>query len=449
MLFDFTTFIKLFKKGDYEIIGQAYPITAITGFLAYFIFYLTDKSLGLHENFLIRLFIAILFIQLIFFKSNFNAIKIFAIESILAICLPLFYSYFYFANNTNILWSSGIIFCSFTYGFMTGKFIHTITIYPLFVITGFFLYGYICRETTMYLFLNGMTIILLSIIIASLASIFKLVVDCTLLASIDNVDLQKRVVKENAVKGSADYNRGLEKDLNKVKKLSTVSKLAGGLVTDFGEMIKIISRESNELRRLYISDISKIKRIDTVLDVIKKASALINNFAAFTPETSSSYCLINIHDIMNSTIRLLSETVKKNILIKTEFSARNSIIFGNAEMLEQAFVNICINAFHAMPQGGGLVITTEDRLHTSEEYVNKHNSENIVICFNDTGTGMDQKTIENVFKPFFSTKSEDMGSGLGLVMVNETIKRHNGSITVKSTLSKGTTFRIVLPVKVS
>jgi signal transduction histidine kinase len=446
MIFDLQTFLRLIKKGDYEIIGQAYPLAAVTGFLGYFVFYFTDKSQGLYENIYLRVVVAFIFIQLIFLKNNFNGIKIFVVESILAICLPLFYSYFYFATNESVTWGAGFVFCSFTYGFLTGRIVHTVTVFPMFVMIGFFLCDCFYMETSMYHFLNGITLMSLSILTAFCSSIIKLVFDSIILTNITIEDRRNRRIKEELVKDRADYNLSLEKDLNKVKKLDTVSKLTGGLMKDFDVMIKIIFEKSSELKFGYKADTDKIRRMDTVLSIVKKASLMINSIAAFAPNTYDNFKIINVNDLVNDLVRLLVETISETVFIKIEISAQNPYIYGNVEMLEQAFVNLAINASHAMPQGGVLLIKTDNQLLAKENVSDEGGNERVNICFKDTGTGMDQKTKEDIFKPFFSTKGKGKGNGLGLVMVNDAVKRHNGLITVDSAIAKGTTFRISLPV---
>lgn len=446
MIFDLQTFLRLIKKGDYDIIGQAYPFAAVTGFLGYLIFYFVDKSQGLYENLCLRVLVAILFIQLIYFKNNFTGMKIFVVESIFALCLPLFYSYFYFATNESDSWGAGFIFCGFTYGFLTGRIINTVTVFPLFVMIGFFLHDSFYMKTTMYPFLHGITLISLSIFTAFLSSIIKLAFDSMLLTNITLKDQQNRLAKDITVKGCTDYNLNLEKDLYKVKKLDTVSKLVGGLLKDFDAMTKILSIKSTELKCWYRDDNDKIKRMDTVLDIVKKASSMIYGIAAFAPKTYDSFRVVDVNNLVTGLTLLLTEIISKKVHIKIVVYAQNADVYGNAEILEQAFVNLCINASHAMPQGGELLITTKNHFVASNDIAGDTGSENVIICFKDTGIGMDQKTKENLFKPFFTTKGKGKGCGLGLVMVNETVKRHNGVVTVDSILSKGTTFSISLPV---
>lgn len=446
MIVDLRTLFRLILKGDYEIIGSAYPITAVIGSLGYITFYFADKSLGLYDNIYLRIVAASLFIQLFFLKKNFNSLKKFAVEIVLALCLPLFYSYFFYATNLSTSWGAGLIFCGFTYGVMTGKVIHTFTIFPMFLMLGFFLHDRFFMESTMQQFFHSATSVSLSILTAVLSSIIKLVFEYTLIVDISILSKQKRLIKNEKLRGSNDYNQCLKKDLNKVKKLDAMSKLTGGLIKDFNESIDTISLKCLELKEFYNADSSKLQRIDTVIDVVKKSSLMIHSISALTLNSDDRFCLADINCIINYLARLITESIDENIKLSIQLDAQKSMIYGNKELLEQAFFNICINAIQAMPDGGELLIATENSLSVSnDEYKNRN--EQIVIHFKDTGSGMDQQTKEKIFKPFFSTKGAGKGRGLGLAIVYETIKHHNGSITVDSVPLQGTVFRITLPVE--
>ncbi len=446
MIIDLRTLFRLIKKGDYEIIGLAYPITAVIGSLGYISFYFADKSLGLYDNIYLRIITAFLFIQLYFLKKNFNSLKIFAVEFVLVLCLPLFYSYFYYATNQSTSWGAGLIFCGFTYGVMTGKIFHTFTIFPMFLMLGFFLHDRFFMESTMQQFFYSIAIISLSILTALLSSIVKLIFEYALIVDISSLNKQKRLIKNEKLRGSNDYNQCLKKDLNKVKKLDAMSKLTGGLIKDFNESINTISLKCVELKEFYNADSSKLQRLDTVIDVIKKSSSMIHSISALTLNSDDQFNLEDINHIIDGLVKLITKSIDQNTKVSVLLSAQKNTIYGNKEMLEQAFFNICINAIQAMPNGGELLITTENSLSVStDEY--KNGSEQIIIHFKDTGSGMDQQTREKIFRPFFSTKGAGKGRGIGLAIVYETIKHHNGSITVDSTPSQGTTFSITLPVR--
>jgi signal transduction histidine kinase len=433
------SFYTFLRNGDYEIIGIAYPVAAITGFLGYLLFYILNLKLGIYENLPVRLITAVVFLQLIFFSNNFTLLKKVIVESILGGCIPLFYSYFYFATNHNILWAGGLLFGSFTYGFLTGKSTNNLIIFPLAFLIGFFIYDQVFETATLTELKSSMSLLFLAVITSLCASLMKLIIESTLLNHIAFIDQQKRFTTLQEVSTSTAHNLGLEKNLKRVKKLNAAGSLLFRLVDDFSEKMQRIENHCGELKNIYASNSDKLKRVTTVQQLIKKSSSMINGLAIFTPVIAHEKVLINVHTLIEEICRIFEESVDKKIQIVHKLTAAKHITSGFPSMLEQAFINICINGFQAMTDGGVMLIssnnTENDDLHAQ-----------LILSFSDSGIGMTKDIQANLFKPFFSTKESGHGNGIGLMMVDETIRHHNGSISVISEPGKGTTFQIILPV---
>lgn len=433
------SFYTFLRNGDYEIIGIAYPVAAITGFLGYLLFYPVNVYLGLYDNLPVRILAALAFLQLIFFVNNYTFLRKAIIESILGGCIPLFYSYFYFATNHNILWAGGLIFGSFTYGFLTGKSVNSLTIFPFSFLTGFFIYDTVFKTATLEDLTGSMSLLFLAVITSLCASLLKLIIESTLINHIAFIDQQKRFTTLQEVSTNTAYNLGLEKSLKRVKKLNTASSLLFRLVDDFGEKMQLIENHSIELKNNYTFTPDKLERVTIVQQLIKKSSSMINGLTIFRPIIANEKVLINVHRLIEEICIILEESVDKKIQIIHELSAEKHVISGIPSMLEQAFINLCINGFQAMPDGGVMRITS-----TNANNDDQHAQ--LILNFSDTGTGMNKEIQSQLFKPFFSTKESGHGNGLGLTMVDETIRHHNGTISVNSVSGKGTTFKITLPV---
>jgi CheY-like chemotaxis protein len=161
---------------------------------------------------------------------------------------------------------------------------------------------------------------------------------------------------------------------------------------------------------------------------------------------------LNVNRVLNETVKLLEYTFEKSVEIETRFADDIPIINGDAGQLQQVFMNICINARDAMPNGGKLTIETR-RVAGSEvpveSFMKALPGDYVEIRISDTGVGMDEKTRERIFEPFFTTKERGKGTGLGLAVAYGIVRSHNGFTTVESRLGVGTTLKVYLPASES
>ena len=153
---------------------------------------------------------------------------------------------------------------------------------------------------------------------------------------------------------------------------------------------------------------------------------------------------------MNDAVHLLTPNCK-NLTIKTDLLAEKVTIFGEKNLLQNAIINLGLNAKDAMPEGGKLTFTTSS-VYLSEEEAQKYPQkfkpgDYIKIEVMDTGIGISHENLDRIFEPLFTTKETGKGSGLGLAGVFSCVQRHKGILEVESKVGKGTTFTILLPVK--
>jgi len=137
-----------------------------------------------------------------------------------------------------------------------------------------------------------------------------------------------------------------------------------------------------------------------------------------------------------TTETLLLTGVLKYMKVEKNYSQERAYIYGDRNLLEQVIRNLEINAAHAMQPGGRLTLTT--RL--------EKNGEELLMEFQDTGHGIAEENLKKIFLPFFTTKSEGVGTGLGLPIVKDIIEQHNGYLTLESQVGQGTTITVHLPV---
>ncbi|HUU39815.1 MAG TPA: ATP-binding protein, partial [Desulfatiglandales bacterium] len=145
---------------------------------------------------------------------------------------------------------------------------------------------------------------------------------------------------------------------------------------------------------------------------------------------------VNVNDITEEILSLVeTQSLFQNIEIIKDLDPNLPTIDGDKSQLQQVFINLAINAAEAMENGGKLIVKSSFRDSSLE------------IKFTDTGCGIPSEDIEKIFEPFFTTKSHMNGTGLGLAVSHGIITKHNGTISVESSIKKGTTFTIRLPAK--
>jgi CheY-like chemotaxis protein len=152
--------------------------------------------------------------------------------------------------------------------------------------------------------------------------------------------------------------------------------------------------------------------------------------------------------LVSEVLTLLTRTFDRDIAIRRALFPHLSSVEGDATRLQQAVMNICLNARDAMPEGGVLTIETENAIldeKNAKERFRVDPGSYVLARIRDTGCGMDGKTLQKIFEPFFTTKEENKGNGLGLAIAHEIVRKHRGGIAVTSAPGWGATFEIVLP----
>lgn len=182
------------------------------------------------------------------------------------------------------------------------------------------------------------------------------------------------------------------------------------------------------------------KSIEKYLNFIKNETGrcgdIVKNLLFFSKGTGGDFCDESLNSIIDKSLQLIDHHLEiQGITLEKELSQGDDIIFCDPNQLEQAFIALFVNAVEAMPKGGALKVKTE--------YVT--GGKTVRILISDTGYGIPEELRSNIFDPFFSTKKDEKGVGLGLSVVYGIIQRHFGVIQVESEVNKGTTFIISLP----
>jgi len=242
--------------------------------------------------------------------------------------------------------------------------------------------------------------------------------------------------------------RHLQNLLMHSQKMEIVGEMAGGIAHDFNNLLEgILGYTSFVMRHM-----DKQNRMYSYLQIIhqsaQKAADLSERLLTFSKEHETEFTPVNVNALLKSVVKLLERSIDKRISIELQLSKKLKAVLGASGQLEQAFLNVCLNARDAMPQGGKLMISS-DNVKLDESYprmsLKMKPGEYIKVSVADTGIGMDREVMERIFEPFFTTKRRSEGTGLGLSMVYGIVDRHGGFINVYSEPGQGTIFNIYLP----
>jgi len=247
-------------------------------------------------------------------------------------------------------------------------------------------------------------------------------------------------------KQAEEEKRILQERLQHADKIEAIGTLAGGIAHDFNNLLMGIQGYVS----LVLMDIDpshpNYEKIQRIEEQVQSGADLTKQLLGFARGGRHEVKPADMNDILKKSSSMFGRT-KKEITIHRKYAKDLFTVEVDRGQMEQALMNLYVNAWQAMPGGGELYLETENVLLDDEQafsYAVKPGNY-IRISMTDTGTGMDTKTRERIFDPFFTTKEMGRGTGLGLATVYGIIKGHNGMINVYSEPGHGTTFAIYLP----
>jgi len=241
--------------------------------------------------------------------------------------------------------------------------------------------------------------------------------------------------------------RKLENQFLQAQKMEAVGQLAGGIAHDFNNLLSAIIGYSEMALMDLAPGHPAREKIRTINDAGEKAATLTRQLLAFSRKQILEIKVVNLNSVVENMTKILHRVIGEDIHleINTRPSVRN--VKADVGQFEQVLMNLAVNARDAMPNGGRLVIET-DNVELDEEFAKSHEGvapgPYVMLTVTDNGTGMSREVQEKIFEPFFTTKGEK-GTGLGLSTIYGIVKQHGGRISVYSEPAVGTTFKIYLP----
>ena len=240
----------------------------------------------------------------------------------------------------------------------------------------------------------------------------------------------------------------LEAQFRQAQKMESIGQLAAGVAHDFNNILTVIQGYADLLNARYDGDAELTNPLKQIANASRRASSLTRQLLMFSRKQVLQTRVLDLNAVLRNLHNMIARLLGDDITVDTQFAATLPTIEADTGMLEQIVMNLAVNSRDAMPKGGKLIITTA-AVEIDAAYVHRRPDaragHTVCMSVTDTGTGMDRKTLERIFEPFFSTKEVGKGTGLGLATVYGIVKQHKGWIEVKSELGKGTTFEIYLP----
>ena len=258
---------------------------------------------------------------------------------------------------------------------------------------------------------------------------------------IQDITERKRIEKENA---------DLEDQLRRAQKLEAIGTLAGGIAHDFNNILSA-QLGYTDLALLEAHGNPKLEvSLQKARQASQRATSLVKQILSFSRRTEHEQRPTHMGPVIKEAMDLIRASIPTSIEIVTKIDDEDQTIMANATQIHQVVLNLCTNAAYAMKENGGVLEVSLDTVtigpnpSTGLEDINPGEYQRLSV--KDTGHGMDAKTLERIFDPFFTSKGEGKGTGLGLSVVYGIVKDHGGTIKVYSRKDKGTEFHIYFPL---
>ncbi len=237
-----------------------------------------------------------------------------------------------------------------------------------------------------------------------------------------------------------------DEQIRRAQKMDALGKLTGGIAHDYNNMLGVIIGYAELLANALQNNSELSRYVESIQRAGERGKNLTQNLMAFSRNKSSVARQLNINDILKRDEDMLSKTL--TAMIELKFSMEPSLwpVYVDENDLEDAILNLSINAMHAMPGGGVLAVKTEniDAAECDARKIGLDSGDYVALEFMDNGIGIDNSTQDKIFDPFFTTKG-DSGTGLGLSQVYGLVQRAKGTVQVFSRVGEGTTLTLYFP----
>ncbi len=240
----------------------------------------------------------------------------------------------------------------------------------------------------------------------------------------------------------------LQSDLQRIQKMEAIGQLTGGVAHDFNNLLGIIIGNLDILKHEVIGNGPAMRHCESALRAALRGSDLTKRLLTFSSDSPQEATPHNINYLISDILNMIERSLTASIKVETKLEDELWLTTVNAGELEDSLINLTINARDAMPYGGQLNIETTNTTLDQEnirDLPELKAGEYVELIVRDNGSGIPEDILERIYEPFFTTKPQGQGTGLGLSMVHGFIQKVNGHIDITSEPGKGTAVRILLP----
>lgn len=256
------------------------------------------------------------------------------------------------------------------------------------------------------------------------------------------------VVSATLIATDVTERRDIETQLLQAQKLEAIGRLAGGVAHDINNILGVIMGSASVLEMDVDPNNEKSQDIQRILSACRKGGRTTRDLLGFARKGKYIKEQISFNRAILRIIELLKHTISKKISVRVLLYEGLHFVEGDLSQIDNALMNLCLNAIDAMAGGGTLTLRTQNVFvegTLEDEAAGVPPGNYVKILIEDTGSGMDEETKSRAFEPFFTTKEIGEGTGLGLSMVYGVVKNHGGIISLQSDPGKGTVVELLLP----
>ncbi|MGD8846153.1 MAG: response regulator [Desulfobacteraceae bacterium] len=241
----------------------------------------------------------------------------------------------------------------------------------------------------------------------------------------------------------------LEAQLRSAQKMEAIGTLAGGIAHDFNNILSAIIGYTDLMALTLQDDNPARSSLNEVMNAAQRAKELVYRILTFSRTHEQEQKPARMDLIVKEALKLLRPSLPATIRIEQQIDCRSTILVDPTQ-IHQVVVNLCTNAYQSMQDEGGVlkVSLAEVKLNSADsiDHLDLDAGDYLKLTISDTGHGMDEKTLQRIYDPYFTTKQEGKGTGLGLAVVYGIVNAHKGAIQVNSAPGSGTTFEVFFPI---